>query len=289
MFVKPDHRIRWVGVLLLVLVLQPAAGPACKLRVVSLAPNITEILFRLGVGPCVVGRTDFCRYPQEATRLPSVGGYLNPDYEKMAALAPDVIFLLPNPDMEARLHQMGWRTVTVPDETLEDIFSGIQTIGRIVGVEKRAGQLVQQLRDSLALFAGRSQEVSALLVVGHRPGKLASLYVAGGRTYLSELWEWCGGRNVFRDQKQRYFPASLEAVLAADPEVILEFQPEGSLTGWDRQQLLKDWQSLKEIKAVQHGHVYLFSHQYFLIPGPRIVLIARSFSRILRQQKATSP
>ncbi|RMG68891.1 MAG: hypothetical protein D6715_01110, partial [Calditrichaeota bacterium] len=114
-------------------------------------------------------------------------------------------------------------------------------------------------------------------------GNLSSLYVAGGKTYLSQLWNLCGGSNVFGAQEQRYFPASLEALLAANPEVIVEFHSEGSLSDQEAAQLRRDWQALEQIDAVQRERIFVFARQYFLVPGPRIVQIARSFHQLIQR------
>ncbi|RMI13713.1 MAG: hypothetical protein D6681_05665 [Calditrichaeota bacterium] len=236
------------------------------------------MVFRLGAGELLVGRTEFCRYPPQARGIPSVGGLLNPDYERMVALQPDVVLLLPNPDMERKLQELGLAPVSLPDETVEDILASLWKLGRLLHREERAEAVIRGIQDTLNWVrqqtAGKPP-VRALLVVGREAGSLRGLYAAGKTTYLSQILERCGGKNVFEDVPLRYFDVSKEDLLVRDPEYILEFRIlDGEATGEAVSRLKKDWEALPSLRAVRTGKIYLFTERYFLIPGPRIAQIA---------------
>jgi len=256
-------------------------------RIISLAPNVTEMIFKLGAQDRLVGRTEFCLYPEAAQKIPSVGGYLNPDYEKIVDLQPDVIFMFPNADMEGKLRGLGFRVFGIPDETIAEVLSGIKTVGDELGIEQRAGEIIRGIQDTLDLVRRTettSDSVSALLVVGRESGSLKGLYAAGKNTYLGEIWKMCGGRNVFEDISIRYFSVSKEDLISRNPDCILEFRimPPAD-TGQKIPSLRSDWEELSVLDAVTEDQIYIFTDRYFLIPGPRISKIAISFSQIVKR------
>ncbi|NOX38163.1 MAG: ABC transporter substrate-binding protein [Calditrichaeota bacterium] len=256
--------------------------PAQPRRVISLAPNITEMVYRLGLQDRLVGRTAFCQYPPAVLRLPSVGGYLNPDFEQMVRLQPDLVLLLPNPEMEQKLQRLGLATLTLPNETLADILESFRTLGEAFGITDRAQAVIQGIQDTLQQVEQQSADkrtVRALLVVGRTPGTLQHIYIAGKETYLSELWALCGGRNVFDGIPLRYFEISREDLIKANPDAILEFRSE-TLSRVEKVQLQKEWEALKILTAVQRQQVYLLTDRMFLIPGPRIARMAVQLQRI---------
>jgi cobalamin transport system substrate-binding protein len=285
-FIPKTHLRIALIITLCLAILSQAQAQESRQRIISLAPNITEIIFKLGAQSQLIGRTEFCLYPEAAQKIPSVGGYLNPDYEKIVNLQPDVIFIFPNPDMERKLQDFGFRVVSIPDETIEEVLSGIRTVGKALGIEQRASNIVQGIQDTLDLVSrtDTSKQSSALLVVGREEGSLKGLYGAGRNTYLGELWKLCGGRNIFDDIFIKYFNVSKEDLVSRNPECILEFRiiPPDEIDSKMRS-LKSDWNELAVLDAVAKDRIYVFSDRYFLIPGPRISKIALSFSQVLKR------
>jgi len=281
---SPVLRLIFIGWIFCLSFLHASDAPR---RIVSLAPHITEIIFKLGAGDHLVGRTDFCTYPPEAKKIPSVGGYLNTDYEAIVRLHPDLILQFPNPESRAKLEALGFRVEEIPNETVPDILNGITTVGRLLHCEERAQAVQTGIEDTLKAMqkqplpaAGR---VSAILVVGRQPGSLQGLYLAGRETYLSQIWEMCGGVNAFADVSSRYFPVGKEDLLKRPVDAILEFHSGWELTPSRRKSERRVWSVFSALSAVQKGQIYLFSQSYFVIPGPRISRIAVSFSGIIRE------
>lgn len=256
-------------------------------KVVSLSPHITEIIYRLKADQFLVGRTDFCNFPPATCKIEKVGGYLNIDYEKIVALHPDIVFQFPNDENRRKLESLGFRVVSVPNETIQDILNSIRLIGNQLGLDERAEQVVQGITDTLNFVSNLKPDrpLSALLVIGRQPESLAHLYLAGASTYLSELWSLCGGENAFSDVPHRYFSVNLEDILSRHIEVVLEFHPDWELTPDRIQSEKRVWTTLA---FSAKNRVFIFTEQYFVIPGPRITLIALEFSHIIHQLSAGS-
>jgi iron complex transport system substrate-binding protein len=239
-------------------------------RIVSLAPHITEIIFRLGAGDRLVARSDYCRYPSAALQLPTVGGYLNPDLEKIVSLKPDLVFIFPNEKLGKNLAQLQLKVAAIPNETISDILEGIEIVGKNLQLESTAQSIISSIRDSLKYLAKKAARLpnrSALILIGREPGTIRALYAAGKETYLSEMVEMLNIKNIFDDIPLRYFEVSKEDLLLRNPDMILEFHSD-SVT--DTEQLMRDWDQLNTLKAVQNQEIMIFNDLSFLIPGARI-------------------
>jgi len=262
-------------------------------RVISLSPHITEIIFKIGAGSFLVGRTDFCTFPQAAAGIESVGGYLNIDFERITRLEPDFILQFPNPENRRKLENLGFTVVDVPNETIGEILAGIEKVGLVLEKSREAKRLCQHIRDTLKLVADMGQiyadSVRAILVVGRQQGSLANIYLAGGTTYLSEIWEYSGGINTFRELNMRYFSVNEEDLLKRKVEAILEFHPGWSDAPGEREKQKYDWQVLGHLKAIVNDHIFIFTERYFVIPGPRITQVAMRFSEIIRTCRDFDP
>lgn len=282
------YKIKYIiFILIYVLALRSSAqAQEYPKRIISLAPNITEIIFKLKAQDRLIGRTEFCLYPEAAQKIPSIGGYLNPDYEKIVELRPDIIFMLPNMEMERKLQNLGLHIFSIPDETTEEVLFSIKAVGKVLGCEQRAEEVIQGIQDTLDLVSRAdtlSERASAMLVVGRESGSLKGLYAAGHDTYLSEIWNLCGGANIFADISQRYFSVSKEDLISRNPDFILEFRIISEVEAEQKvPQLISDWSTLPVLNAVENNRIHIFTDRYFLIPGPRISQIAIALSNILK-------
>ncbi|UCF64271.1 MAG: ABC transporter substrate-binding protein, partial [bacterium] len=259
-------------------------------RVISLSPHITETIYKIGAGSALVGRTDFCSYPAAAAGVESVGGYLNIDFEKIVQLEPDLIFQFPNPENRRKLESLGFKVVDIPNETVAEILDGILRVGSNLKQLTQAQRLCDQIKDTLKLVTNegvhRNDSISAILVVGRQRGSLANIYLAGGDTYLSEIWNVCGGINAFQEVDMRYFPVNEEDLLKRRVEAILEFHPAWSPMTEEIINQKKDWGLLNQMAAVQNNKIFIFTERYFVIPGPRITQVAIKFSEIFKTYRA---
>ena len=118
-----------------------AAGAAdMPRRIVSLSPNLTEILYGIGAFPQIVGVTDYCTYPPEVKKLPSVGGWDGASMEKLLGLRPDLVVVddAEAPFVEAKVEALGFRLLVIPNHTVAEVYSGMEEIGRATGHEAGA-------------------------------------------------------------------------------------------------------------------------------------------------------
>ena len=202
----------------------PAAAPtaAAPLRIVSLAPNLTEIAYAAGAGQSLVGTVEYSDYPAEARRLPRVGNAWRVDMERVLAMHPDVVLVWPSgtPDsVIEQLRRLGLKVESVPTYRLSDVPAALRRIGAMAGSAELAEQAALKFeRDVAAQRAGHAgrKALSVFIEIDDEP-----VYTVNGEHVISEVVQLCGGRNVFAALPQIAPPIALESVLEADPQVIV--------------------------------------------------------------------
>lgn len=247
--------------------------------IVSLAPNLTETIYALGGGDRVVAVGNFDDWPPEIALKPRAGGYLDPDFEKITLLNPELLVV---PGQHPKVSEFGklrgLRVLNVHMDSIETIEAGIRTIGSALGATPAAEALVGRLAAQRAAVA---EAVAGLprprvLIITQRPAHdLNTLYTAGSSSFVSEMVTLAGGENLYADQAQPYFEASKETIVARAPEVILEFHCGEQLDDAAQAAYRADWQALSGLPAVQTGRIHLVLEPHGLRPGPRVVEIAR--------------
>jgi iron complex transport system substrate-binding protein len=272
--------------LLLVCVCASAVGAGPPTRIVSTSPSITETLFALGLGDRVVGVSQYCRYPDEARRVPKIGGFLEPDVELIARLGPDLVIVHAGPSgAERRLETLRIPFLVVDRGTLPSVFTTIRRIGQAVSMSDRASLLIASLEARLARVR---EAVSArppkkvLLIVGRRPGTLTDLIAVGRGSYLNDLVTIAGGVNVIgRDMSVEYPRISVETIVRLAPDVIVDVDGMGD-TAEERAARQTATEALwagQPLIAAQKSQVYAAVSDAFVIPGPRLVEVAETFAR----------
>lgn len=268
--------------LTLALLLCAAALAAPPQRIVSTAPSLTETLFALGLGSRVAGVTEFCRYPPEALKKPRIGTFLEPNFERILAQRPDLVLVVRNPvQLAARLSQLGLRAVEVPQDTVAEILASIQQIGRLTGAESRAAALaasIQRDLDAVRLRAAKLPRRKVLFLVGRSPGTLQGMVGVGPGTFIDELIRMAGGVNVLADSPMAYPRVSVEQILAADPDVILDM---GDFAHHEGKPLESPenfravWAPYRPLRAVRENQVRQVAGEALIRPGPRVAEGAR--------------
>ena len=263
---------------------QSAAAP----RVVSLSPHITEMIYALGQQDKLAAVSDFCTYPPEAQSKERIGGLLNPNLEKILGLQANLFIGTPaHSDLAEKLTRQHLKTVLLPNDRLEDIFSTIDSIGTLLHCSKQAELLNQAIRDSLRFYQQAAQQLKhkslrALFVIGREPGSLRKITIASGSTFLSQVWNELGGRNAFDALPMKYVQINREALLENNPDIIIEFRYKENWNAQKQKQLLGQWQGLNRLRAVRAGHIFVLTGDYTLIPGPRIYELAGDYVRIMK-------
>ena len=257
----------------------PQAQEPVPARIVSTSPSITETLFALGLGPEVVGVSQYCRFPPEVLRLPKVGTFLKPDAERIVALRPDLVFVNSvAPALSHQLEAMHVRTVDVDDGAMTSVFEGIRRIAGAAGVAPRGEALAAGIQSRLARLReahASGPRRSVLFIIGRRPGTLADLVAVGPHSYIDSLIDIAGGRNVLgSDDLPQYPRVSMETVLRLDPDVIVDTVDMGD-TAAEREVRRpgneKLWAAYGQLRAVRTHAVFAATTDALVVPGPRIV------------------
>ncbi|MHB0949364.1 MAG: ABC transporter substrate-binding protein [Gemmatimonadaceae bacterium] len=251
--------------------LRAAAPPR---RIVSLNPTTTEILFALGAGPRVVGRTHWDIWPEAARQVPDLGNGIQPNVETILGAHPDLVILYASADNRRaadRLRASGIPTYSFRVDQVDDFYRVAMHLGVLVGDSGRARLLADSVRRSLQAVRAATATLPHPRVV--LPMFDTPLYVIGGGSYLSELVAIAGGRNVYDSLTAPSPQVSLEDVLLRAPQVIL-VGPE------TKRHMLADprWRVLPAVSA---GRVLTLDTNLVLRPGPRLGEAARSIAALL--------
>ena len=265
---------------------------AASQRVISTSPAITEILFAIGAGDRVVGVTDFCNYPEQACRLPSIGGPLNPSTEKWIALKPDLIILQDDSvvlNKHAKVFKIPILQVSV--NNLENILTSIQLIADSMGTPKAGKQLVDKIKiqiDNYRTSSKKNNPRQVLMLLSDTNDPSRDLYAVGRNTFLNELLSIAGGENILPDTMATYPKISKEFIIAKSPEIIIEIGPTAKLSSKEILNRKKAWTIDPTIRAVKNDRLYFIGADYILIPGPRLLNILDDFTRTIHPELFSS-
>ena len=236
-------------------------------RIVSLAPHVTEQLFAAGAGKKLVAVSEYSDYPEEAKRLPQVASSGGVDLERVLALKPDLVVawrLEATAAALARLEALGLPVFYSEPRRLAQIPDSIEALGELAGTSEVAHSQALSLRarlDFLKARYGSRRKVSVFYQISERP-----LMTLGGRQFVSDAIELCGGHNVFADSPVMAPQVNVEAVVAADPEAIITASPDPSDRQW---QAL--WQRFPGMRAVRAGNLYAVPVNEMHRHGPRAI------------------
>ncbi|MFO7173543.1 MAG: cobalamin-binding protein [Bacillota bacterium] len=255
--------------------------PAEPRRILSLAPSNTEILFALGLGDRVVGVDNFSDYPPEAASLPRVGDLMNPNYEAMAALSPDLALAIGgSEEFWQKLEELGVPVVVIQPNTVAEVIDSIRLVGRVTGAAEAADALARSMADRVEAVQHQAARLS------HRPRVFWEVWddplmSAGPGSFFDDMIRLAGGVNVVGDAESPWPQVSPEAVIARDPEVIITTQAEwaerlrsGALPAWSG------------TTAVRQGRIYVVEDNLVSRPGPRIVEGLEQVARAIQSQGA---
>jgi iron complex transport system substrate-binding protein len=253
-----------------------AVAAAIAVRVVSLAPALTEDLFAIGAGKAVVGVDAFSDRPARALRLPRVGSMRTVNSETIAALNPDLIVGIPYQAPNLRdLERLGVRTQTLPVDTLSEDFDAIATLGRLTGHVADANRLLATLRarlDAAARATARLPMPRAFVVIG-----VAPIYTAGRGSYIDDLLAIAHVHNVAGTVHAAAFPQlSAETLEAADPDVLVV--PSGTI--------IPDAPPWSHLYAVRAHRIVTIAEDDLLRPGPRVADVVAALVRGIAPYRA---
>ena len=229
-------------------------------RVVSLLPSFTELLFAMGAGDRLVGRTAWCDYPPAALAVPSVGDGMPPNVEAVAARRPDLVLLYhsgANVTAAQQLAGLGIPAVLLHLDRLEDLGPAARLIGRLVG-RLTQGESLAVAMDSLAAQPPAPSPQSLVFVVWDNPP-----IVIGHGSYLDRLAALAGARNVFEDVAAPSAQVSLETIAARDPDWVAVLSDSAAPPAFAAR---REWRA---VRAVRGGRFLNLPGSLFGRPGPR--------------------
>jgi iron complex transport system substrate-binding protein len=257
-------------------------------RIVSMAPNITETIFALGCGDRLVGVTDFCTYPAEATALPKVGGYYNPNLERLTALRPDLVILQgKHRKVDTFCRTRGIPVLHVAMDSLSSIYRGIGDLGKALQCPERAQSLCSSIRhelESVRRDVASYARQKVFVCLGREPGGMTSLYTAGGPSFITEILQIVGGDNIFEDVTQPYPEASKESLIKRAPDIIIEMRPGENISDLRLRQIMSEWNILRGVPAISNNRIHVLTQDFLLIPGPRVGAACRILGRTLHPE-----
>jgi iron complex transport system substrate-binding protein len=249
-------------------------------RIVSLAPNLTEIVYAVGAGDRLVGDTTYCDYPEPAKSVAKVGDTMTPSVERIIALKPQIVLVSTASQLEAFTNQLSAQQITVyvtNPQSLDDVFRSIQTLGDLLNEHDRAASVVSGLRTRAEAVDAATKTAKPVKVFYQVAGE--PLYTIGRDAFTTDLIRRAGGASVTAEVPGAFPRFSDEAALAAKPEAII--LPTGGAMGEANSAVVA---ALKNSPAVLNGHVYKINGDLLSRPGPRLVDGLEEMARALHPE-----
>ncbi len=240
-------------------------------RIVSLAPNLTEILFALGLGEQIVAVSNDCDYPLKAANKKKIGTFWQPNTEAILAARPELVVTLWFEQQKAvadSLKRLGYRILTLKIERIDELLTAIQKIGTATDCKANADQLVKNINsqlNDLQLKLGSANKVKVLWVVQAEP-----LRVAGRNTFINELIELAGGENAIGNTLQQYPPIGTEEILTCGAETIIQSAMGKSNIVEQQKAAEKFWSRYANLPAVKNNRIYVVEPDTVTRLGPRL-------------------
>lgn len=240
-------------------------------RIVSLAPNLTEILFALGLGERVVAVSSDSDYPPDATDKNKVGTFWAPNTEAIIASKPDLVvteWFQQQTAVADSLRRLGYQVLTLKIEKIEELLTAIKKIGNATGYEKRAEELAKDIGKQLNILQqelASANKVKVLWVVQVEP-----LRVAGRNTFINELIGLAGGENAIGPTIAQYPEIGSEEILACGAEVIIQSAMGAGNLASQQQAAEVFWDRWANLPAVKNNRIYVVQPDTTLRLGPRL-------------------
>lgn len=246
-------------------------------RLISFGPSITETIYALGLGDNLVANTIYCERPEAAKSLPKIGSYNGINYELVLALNVDAVLFYRNFDREKQiLENLGIDTIEVKQDTIDDIIKSISDLGSLFNKERESAMIIKDINDRLAVARCSSNDdvddadkkrVAFIIYRDMDLSGITNITVAADDDYFNDMINRAGGINIFSDTSIPYPIVDREAMVRANPDIIIEVTQVGD----DRELRLDQWYELEDINAVKNGNIYLFDASEVLTIGPRFI------------------
>ncbi|MBI2323852.1 MAG: cobalamin-binding protein [Chloroflexi bacterium] len=247
-------------------------------RVVAIAPSATEIVFAIGAGDRLVAVDDFSDFPAEAKALPKVGG-TRTSPERIVAHRPDLILAVTQGNLAPGLEAQGQAVIVFDAQDVEGVYKNILLVGKVLGRDRAAQDLVQRMRSRIEAVAARTKDVAAKPRVLHEVDATdpARIFVAGPSNFIDSMITIAGGVNVAAGAQRKFPQLSAEEIVRADPEVIVLGDAKYGVTV-ESVRARSGWQG---IAAVRTGRILAIDPDIVSRPGPRLADAVEEYARLL--------
>lgn len=254
-------------------------------RIVSLAPDITETLFALGLDDEIVGVTRFSNFPPAARRKRKVGSYVEVNMEAIIGLQPDLILATGagnSPMQINKLERMGYSVFVVYPKNLDEVLATIQTIGKIVGKESEGIVIARKMKqriEEISQKAASRKKPKVLLQIGRDP-----IITVSKGSFAHDLISLGGGDNIAKDARRPYPSYALEEIILMAPEVIIisSMYLDSNHLHW-----IEEWKKWRILPAVKNNRLYTISSDIIDRPSPRIVQGLEQMARLIHPEVFT--
>jgi iron complex transport system substrate-binding protein len=255
-------------------------------RIVSLSPNLTEIVFSLGLGDRVVGVSSDSDWPSEAKTKSKVGTFWQPNIEVIIAAKPDLVvcetFLQQNEAAQA-LKRAGLNVLALRVESIDELFAAIRSIGQATSCSEKAEQLADSLKEQLDQIRKASsslKKVKVMWAIQTEPVR-----VAGVNTFVNEIIELAGGQNAIAPTGDQYPSISTEEIIGCNAEVIIQSAMGTQDLAKQQESAEKFWSRFPNLPAVKDKRIYVINPDTVLRLGPRIGDGVQTVAQCLRQKE----
>ncbi len=246
-------------------------------RLLSLAPSNTEILFALGLGDRIVGVTDFCDFPQEAKEKEKVGGFADPNIEKIISLEPDLIFAVSGLQDTAveRLRDEGFNVFVVNRKTVDELTDVIRRVGEVADVAGNSDELADELEDRISAVREKVSEATSTPSVFYEVYS-EPLMTAGKNTVINDVIGVAGGASLGNESNEDYPQFSLETLIEQDPDVY--FASTGSMSEPKDIAAREGWEGLS---VSANGRIHVIDENIINRSGPRLIDALEQFAELI--------
>ncbi|QEK13353.1 ABC transporter substrate-binding protein [Crassaminicella thermophila] len=249
------------------------------MRIVSIAPNITETIFALGLGKKLVGRTDYCDYPEEVKNIPSIGSLMEPNIEKIVDLKPDLVVASTHfkKDVLKKLEELNIKVIVLyGEESFEGVYEVIKKLGKALDAKDEAERIVSNMKEKVSNVTEKvknAERPEVYYVVGFGEG---GDYTAGRDTFIGKMIELAGGLNAARDVEGWKY--SLERLIEKDPDILI------CSKYYDTKKRLMNTNGYKDLTAVKKGKVFEIDNNLLERQGPRLADGLEELAKIIHPE-----
>jgi iron complex transport system substrate-binding protein len=250
-------------------------------RIITLAPNLTEFVYYLGLENRLIGNTLFCDYPEEAKRIEKVGDLLTFNFEKILVLKPDLIFITVEGNTKEtydKFKELGLRVFVSNPRGFQGIKKTYMDFGKIFGIQNQALAKIDEWNLTIAEIretADRLDKPTIYCAIELKP-----VMVAGKNTFINEIIEICGGKNLAANLPHNYPVLSREEILRNDPDYLLFTAHLDEKV----QKIIDTYPEWRSLSAVRNNRVMLIDRNLFGRPGPRFAEAVENLFKLLHPQ-----